>query len=326
MIDSYKSHPATAGYNVMDEPFGADLDKCASIYRTILEFDSNKIVNVNLNPIYAPIPNYEKDYVEAWVKKVGASKLKYLSFDYYPYSANGSFRDSFYINLDIIRRIGLKYDIKTGSYLQSVGIIPANSSKATGHRRPNKNELRHNVYTTLAYGIKYPVWFTYWGTRSAGSKYETLTSAILDSFSRKTDLYEPFRQLNWEMKQLGKTLIDLDAVDVFHTGNINISGRKIPEGLKLLPADFVFQPQDASAELIITSFIHRKTNQRYIMIVNKSYTVPTTLSFRLNKMINNIKRISPDTGKPELVNLDSITHIFTESFLPGHGYLYWINN
>ena len=323
MVAEYKDHPALAGYDVKDEPYAKEFDKCAAIYKTILSVDPNKMVNVSLHPMYARIPNYERDYVEAWVQKVGPQNLKYLSFDYYPYSADGSFRDSFYINLDIIRRVGLKYGVKTSAYLQSIGVIPVDI-KATGHRRPNEKEMRHNVYTMLAYGIKHPIWFTYWSPHFYGPQWDTFTSAIIDSLGNKTDLYSPFQKLNGEMRQLGKTLIDLDAREVYHTGDVNITGIKIPEGLSRLPADFTLRPEDISAELVITDFVHQKNKGRYVMITNKSYSEQKTLSFFLDKNISSIKRVSEATGETEMVQINKARHSITQTFLPGQGKLFLI--
>jgi len=323
-VKSYKDHPGTGGYMVKDEPYPADFDSCLSIYNTILEMDPHKILCVNLHPIYAPIPNYETQYVEAWVKKVKAQNLKYLSFDYYPFSANGNFLDSFYVNLDIIRRIGLKYDVKTSSYLQSMGLIPPPTSKGTGLKRPNAVELRHNVYTTLAYGIKHPVWFTYWTVRP-GPGYGTFTSAIIDSLGNPTNLYLPFKKLNREMKQLGKTLIELDAKDVFHTGDIQITGKKIIDGLPGLPSDFIVQPRDPSAELIITRFIHRANGKKYVMIVNKSFSEQKTLIFHLKSQLNSLHRISEVTGNEESVKINLSDNSFQATFLPGEGKLFLLN-
>ncbi len=96
----------------------------------------------------------KKAYVERWIEGVGIENLKYLSFDNYPFLRKGKFEKSYYNNLDIIRRAGLKYNVKTSSYLQSFGIVNT-------FRRPTEHEMRLNVYSNLAYGIKNPVWFCY---------------------------------------------------------------------------------------------------------------------------------------------------------------------
>lgn len=308
MVNTYKHHPALAGYYIMDEPNTARLQWCADTYHTISKADPTKMAHVNLFPVYAlggPLNNinYEKEYVERWIEMVGPDKLEYLSFDHYPFSAKGTFRESYYDNLDIIRRAGLKYNIKTSAYLQSMGIPGA-------FKRPDENELRYNVYSMLAYGIKYPVWFTYWTPTGQGEKF---LPAIIDSNGNKTDLYLPFQQLNKEMKQLGKTLIHLDATEVYHTG------LQLPKEASALPDTSPVKPT-GNENLIISFFEHHQNKNRYVMIVNKSYQQSKKISFTLGSELKRITEISKSNRKNRKLSVSQ--QQFSESFMPGEGKLY----
>lgn len=53
MVKAYRNNPATAGYYIMDEPDTAKLQWCAETYRKILAVDPNKMIHVNLFPVYA---------------------------------------------------------------------------------------------------------------------------------------------------------------------------------------------------------------------------------------------------------------------------------
>ena len=115
-----------------------ELDAGATIYQKLVARDSAHTPHVNLFPSLAVGGalgdiDYEADYVRNWVSKVGADKLRYLSVDIYPFLADGSFRDLYYHDLDVIRKVALELgDIKTSAYLQSVGIEGA-------YRRPNED-------------------------------------------------------------------------------------------------------------------------------------------------------------------------------------------
>lgn len=308
MIGTYRKFPATSGYYIIDEPDLKGLEGAARKYKTILEFDNLTVPYVNLLPLWA-VSDYDT-YVNQWIETCGKENLKYLSFDCYPFMADGSFRDSYYHNLNAIRKAGLKNEVKTSCYLQSVGIPKA-------YRRPGIADLRLNVFSCLAYGIKNAVWFTYWTPTNRG---EVFTNAIIDSCGQKTELYLPFKQLNRQMKQLGKTLIGLDAVNVFHTG------AKIPGEAERLPSGFLVSPANPEKELIITSFVQKDTHHKYIMVVNKSMENTEVVRMNLDTKISGIKEISSVSGKPESVQVNLADHILELNLLPGEGKLYRIDN
>ncbi|MET6996460.1 hypothetical protein [Chitinophaga defluvii] len=311
LVNDYVNHPALAGYYVRDEPVVSQLQDAANRYQKLLTLDNNHDPHVNLLPSYATGAlgsiNYEQDYIEAWIQKVEPANLRYLSLDNYPFLSNGTFREVPYFNdLDVLRRVGLKYHIKTSAYLQSIG-------SSIGLRRPDANELRYSAYTHLAYGVKRPVWFTYW-TPTGGS--ETYTNAIVDASGNKTDLYVPFQALNFEMKQLGKTLVGLDAIKVYH------SGTAIPAGTVRPPANFVWQPQNASQAMIISQLTDPVSGKEYIMVVNKSFTSNNTFAFTIASTVANVKVVSKVTSLEEATNFVLATHTMSDTFLPGEGKLY----
>src|SRR5690606_19225292 len=224
----------------------------------------------------------ENDYVRAWVSKVGASNLKYLSVDMYPYRTRDRFYDSYYNNLDIIRRVALDNgNIKTSVYLQSVGIDGS-------YRRPNQHELRFNVYSMLSYGIKYPVWFTYTTPVLRGDV--IFTDAIIDKYGEKTDLYAPFQQLNKEMKKLGVTLMKLESHGVYHTGSSR------PANTKALPIDFLVQLTNSSDRVMMADFRTRQADgNRYFMVVNLDYYATKSVTLKITGDIESLKVVEKDT-------------------------------
>ncbi|MCF3110232.1 hypothetical protein LL912_15720 [Niabella sp. CC-SYL272] len=285
MIAEYKNYEATLGYYIKDEPTVSELADAAVRYQKVLSASPGAIAHVNLFPSYAtgalgPI-QYERDYVEKWIQMAGPKNLGYLSFDNYPFMEKDSLReDHYYHDLDVIRRMGLKYRVKTSAYLQSIG-------SSVGLRRPNAHELQYSAFTNLAYGIKLPVWFTYW---TPGGGTEQFTQAIVDEKGNKTDLYEPFKAINAAMKNLGPCLLRLDAVQVFHTGV------HIPAGTVRPSEDFVLQCSDKQASLIVTEFKERDSGNLYIMVVNKSLTETKELAFTLPRG-KSVAEVAKTTGK-----------------------------
>ncbi len=308
MVDTYSKYKATSGYYIVDEPDIAGLEDAAMRYKTILSYAPDATPYVNLLPGWAaPVSSgYVENYVNKWIDLCGKENLKYLSFDSYPFMIDGTFREFHYQNLDMIRLAGLKNGVKTSCYAQSIGIPNA-------YRRPNTAELRYSVFSSIAYGIKNIVWFTYW---TPTNRSEPFTDAIIDPQGNKTDLYVPFATLNGELKQLGRTLVKLDAREVYHSGNI-------PEGAKSLPSDFILSPEDKTCDLILTYFICPQTGQEYVMTVNKSFTETKQLQFALNTNYRQIKEVSSLSGRLEKVKKqDNKIEI---ELSPGNGKLFKVD-
>lgn len=314
LVNDYKAHPALAGYYVTDEPDSARLQWAIDAHRKVTELDKERDAYVNHLPDWA-VSNYEA-FLKRWIEGVGKENLHYLAFDNYPYKKKQRLEKTHFNNLDIIRRLGLQYHVKTSSCLQSFGMYFSGLEEL---RRPNANEMRLNVYSNLAYGIKNPVWYPYW-TKVRHGNVITLSSCIINYDGAKSDLYEPFKILNGEMKQLGKTLIHLDALEVYHTGDSLWIGTAKP------PADFLWSVMNKGADLILSHLVNHETGKEYMMVVNKSFKESGRFAFKIKKSIREIKEISKTTGTPVPTSFDRNSHHLTETFLPGEGKLYVLSN
>lgn len=312
VVNTYKNYWGTAGYYIRDEPGIPELPAHAHMYHEVLKHDGEKNPYVNLLPnIYGD--RYEPDYVRAFVELVGADRLKYLSYDNYPFLANNAFDNGWYDTADIIRRVGLAYDVKTGSYLQSVGY--GSSPTNVHHRDPSEADMRFNVYSYLAYGFKYVTWFTYWTPTNRGEHFE---NAIIDPEGNKTAKYEPFQRLNGEMKQLGKTLIRLDAKEVYHTGATMPTA-----SAKRLPDNFYLSPANAADETLVSYLVHKDTARSYVIIVNKSLTDSKTLTLKADPRVGGVNEVSKvDGAEAPAAGYDAKSRTLTNTFLPGEGKLY----
>ncbi|MCQ6559927.1 discoidin domain-containing protein [Paenibacillus mendelii] len=318
VVDTYKDYWATGGYYIRDEPGIGELDREAHIYQEVLKNDSTKNPYVNLLPnIYGDL--YESDYVRAWVKAVGNNEagvpnLKYLSYDNYPFLKN-SFDNGYYDMADIIRQVGLENNIKTASYLQSIGFGSLGSTEEQmHHRRPSAQDLSFSAYSYLAYGFKYLTWFTYWTPTERG---EAFTNAIITPDGQKTDLYEPFQRLNAEVKQLGKTLIHTDALQVYHSGAVMPTTKT-----QRVPDDFLLRPVNANDELIISYMVHKDTGKSYVMVVNKSLTESLSSTLQADPRVTNVQEVSKVTGEEEATTYDPASGNMTIDLLPGEGRLF----
>ena len=178
-----------------------------------------------------------QDYMTEFIDILGPSSLYFLSFDNYPFTGN-TIRKDYYINLELIRDMGLKMGINTHSYLQSVGVLDIN--------RPNANQMRWNVFTTLAYGVKGITWFTYWPPDNTSVQF---TDAIMKADGTKSDLYVPAQTYNSQAKMLGTTLMGLTSQEVYYSGPIEM-------GTKTVPNNFFWKPASTTDNVIVSYFEH----------------------------------------------------------------------
>lgn len=230
--------------------------------------------------------NLYDDYVNEWVDAVGAENLKYLSFDHYPFATSGMV-DNYFLNLEIIRATGLRNNVKTACFLQSVGIVNKLDT-------PTSNEMRYNLYTSLAYGMKQVQWFTYF---TPSGQTETFTDAIINADGTKSSLYSPVQTLNGEVMKLGPTLVSLRSQAVYHNGDM-------AKGTQGVPDDFWWQPGSDNDNVII-SYFKNHDGKKYIMVVNRSITSGATYTFNISPSPATVKEVSKSTGAEVSTNYTS---------------------
>jgi len=315
MVNDFKGHPALGGYYITDEPDTARLASAIELQKKVKALDPLKDAYMNHLPGWAidDKENYELSFLPRYIEGVGKENLNYLAYDNYPYKRKQRLEKTYFNNLEIIRRVGLKYNVKTSSCLQSFGM---GFKGVVELRRPNADEIRMNVYSNLAYGVKNAVWYTYYTQDNLNPEVMTMYKSVIDSVGLKTDMYAPFQKMNGEMKQLGKTLINLDAIEVYHTGDSLWLGTKLP------PDNFVAKVSDKMAETILSRFIDKSSGKQYLMVVNRNFNRSKALTVRLDASIKSVKEISKTTGKAVKSNFDPKAHSIAETFLPGEGKLY----
>ena len=335
VVADFKEHPALWGYYLKDEPRLGEFTKYGRMVRDFLKHDPDHIPFVNMLPA-GPGGRREnlpwREFLQKWIDAAGADNLHYLVYDNYPFADLDQYTDpyvgrgrshghiqDYFSDLETIRQCGMANNLMTGLYLQSVGIEKY-------LRRPDENDLRWNVYTALAYGIKSIQWFTWW---TPTGRDEPFTNAIIDPNGNKTDLYDVVKKLNAQIKTLGPTLLELDAVEVYHSG-------VVPEGTKRVPDDYFFKPANPDDALLISHMVDSENGRDYIMVVNKdnrslkkhakelALDGPKTLRFRVSRDITGLTLMSKNTGSSVPMDRKLAHGIFSDSFLPGEGHLYML--
>lgn len=296
-VTELKKNPTVTDIHVIDEPAQPWIwsSACAAI--------SKAGVNPRLNflPYWATwvFENY-RGHVEDTIIEAGKECYGSLCYDHYPFPYNGGDPDMFY-NLNLFREIGLKYDVDTAFYIQSIG-------EGGNFRRTNGGEIRYHTSAGLAYGLKSMTYFTWWTTGFCDPK----DYAIISPYGEKTDIYDDVASINAQILKVGPVLSKLDTLEVHHTG-----GRET--GITPCdPADVPLYAKPKSRYGVIISLMEdRITGRDYIMLVNKNYNKEVTYEFTLSDQITHLYNLNDGS----YVEIDISSGKISLTFEPGGFYL-----
>ena len=293
LVSQVGGHAALFGYYLRDEP-GAKaypgLGKWAEAFR---KADPESLAYINLFPNYASPaqmdrPTYE-EYVASYVEIV---QPEFISYDHYALMDDGSLRDKYFANLEIIRKTALQHDLPFWN------IVLSNAH--FNYAEPSPAGFRFQLYTTLAYGARGISYFTYF-TPAIGN----YRLGPIDQFGNKTPTWDILREVNLQLHRLGPIYITLKSVNVFHHPDV-------PEGSSGIETSRFIEAL-AGRDLMAGEFEDTE-GRPFVMVVNKSLHHSTTFG------------VTPkEPGKMEFVNpyTGTINHWAGENnwLAPGQGML-----
>src|SRR5690606_23492342 len=116
--------------------------------------------------------------------------------------------------------------------------------------------------------LSYFTWFTPTG------RPELFTDAIIAPDGTPTDLYEPVKQLNSEVKALGPTLVGLDSLEFYVHGPDQFQQEPVP-------TDFVAQ-LGADDNVLVSRLVDRESGRQYLMLVNNDFRAGQSIELQLD--------------------------------------------
>jgi len=277
IIADYSAHPALAGYFITDEPHARLFLALGRINQYLLEKDPKRLPFINLFPNYASAEQLgNKSYEEHVSQFIATVKPTLVSWDHYMQMAGNE--SLYFKNLDTVRRQCQKAKLP---FTQIILSLPH-----WGYRNPSDADLRWQVYTSLAYGARGILYFTYW-TLPAWNLGNG--PAIITSDGKRDAKYEFIRRLNGRLKALGPTLMQLESAGVYATA-------PLPPGLQGLPADALIK-QAEGGPLLLGCFIGRK-NEAYVLVVNRSFKDRCVAKVTTSEKTVTVSEISQESAKP----------------------------
>lgn len=150
---------------------------------------------------------YYKDYVETYGKMIGE-----FSFDHYAFQSNNeeTLCPVFYRNLEVVAEIGKKCGFPISITLQAfrmdAGYNPETGKGKEVFRVPSYEDMRYQVYSSLAFGVKRIGYFTFWQHYNEGSGEVFPTAMIVydeaeENGYRKTSIYDAVKKVNEQILQ-----------------------------------------------------------------------------------------------------------------------------
>ncbi len=289
VVRDYSSYPALQGYHIVDEPNSGAFPALADIREILSELDPAHEAYYNLFPNYASLemlgnPSYY-DHVEQFVEMV---KPEILSYDHYHFCKVEAPKEEVKIDNDRERQIyeAAYVNVNRPGFFDNIEDCMAVSQK-TGvpfmiiilvvehgcYRNLTEAELRWEVFNSLAYGIKRISYFTYW---TPGVDYDEgddlwhWKDGMIAKDGTQTHHYHEVARINKELQPIGNILLPYDIREVYHFGSE-------PDGkVRYWPG--------ASGD-ITEMTADRATvglyDGGYVLVANKNYTDPTTVTFRV---------------------------------------------
>ena len=322
-----KDYARCIGYHLKDEPSSAQMDALAELCNSFKQKDPSRMAYVNLFPSYAGATNLGgtyRDYVTKWANLYGSKYPEDLFyFDHYPFTQTEDVRSTYFSDLEVIRDVAYKNGkLKTGGFTQM--------GSWNGMTRPTADMARWSVNSLLSYGMKSLSHFCWVAPQyvSPENGGEGMRDFVTDAQGNRTDLYEPMSILNWQVRQLGYVLSNIDVKHAYHTA-------KVPTGAEGLPSGFLMQPANASDSFVYSIAYSKDTNEPYLLVFNKALSGSAkdyTFNFDLNSGIKSLRYYKPTDytfdnlpdpsdlttlEKPEEISIDVSGGSATMSFLPG---------
>lgn len=305
--------PETWGYIIEDEPSVSKFAAVRERLEQVHQLFPGKLCYINLYPGYAKkdkqlqATSYD-EYVAKFMKVV---QPEVLSMDHYPRFIPGKDgRDEYCEDLAVMRKYSLQADVPFWNFF--------NTFAFGGHTDPTEAQIRWQVYSSLVYGAKGVLYFCYYTPR--GKTFPR--PAIIDRNDRKTRHYEEAQRINWELVNLGTTVMKLTSRQVRRVKGEEIDSDELQN--TPLKAITNAQTSDLPLDLHIGVFSH-DDGRTAVMIQNYYVDFTGWITLEWKEAASDIVEVDKRTGKELTVYDESISIEGTQiSFAPGEGRLFLI--
>ncbi|MDP7204981.1 MAG: hypothetical protein QGH11_05410 [Pirellulaceae bacterium] len=293
------------GYRVFDEPSATMFPTLKVRSDEILKVHPGKLDYINLFPNYASekqlgvgelmprraSPALYEQYVKSYVEQLDPAVI---SFDHYPLfrpdkdgqsARTTKSRKLYYEKLAVIRKHALERDIPFWNYFNAVPFGP--------HTEPTAAQLRWQIYSSISYGARGVLYFTYGTPRTFEFP---RGGGLIDSTGRRTRNWYDAQRINARIKHLGPTLMQLTSTAVVRVepGTETVEALKGMALRNITPLDEF--GGDPANDYLVGMFTH-EDGRRAVMLTNYriAYRARPTVEFDISA--ERVTEVDQRTGK-----------------------------
>ena len=299
--ESFPDHKACWGYSLRDEPSAEHFSNLSYMVDYLRDNRPGKLAYVNLFPNYAsPEQLGTESYKEHVFRFVNEVKPMVLCMDHYPYmepnvSAMNLDHTSDWVldkenpRIDLVSRAGYCENLAVLREAALEKGIPFwnffNVMPFGDHSDPSEAQIRWQIYTSIAYGAKGILYFCYQSPIGAGKVFEK-GGAILTVDGKKTRHYEEAKRVNFAIKNLGNTLMNLESTAVHRIyrnddPNVVLKGT----GIKSL----------SEGDYLVGEFLH-SDGRRAILLNNYSFAFTSWSTVDFDADPDSVIEVDQETG------------------------------
>jgi hypothetical protein len=276
-IVAVRKNPALYGYFLADEPGAGAFPGLAVMTQLVNHTAPEKPAYVNLFPNYASpdqmgVDSYDK-YLDEFASTVHPA---WLCYDHYALMDDGSLGSEYWANLMEMRAAAQKHNLPFWNIILALAHFR--------FRIPTADDLRFEVYSSLACGARGIVYYSYFAYKVGNYR-----GAAVDQFGHETPTWGNVQNINLQIQKLAPTLLKLTSDDVYHFGTV-------PPGCHGPDTNSLVIGMDG--DYAVGDFTHAD-GTRYVMVVNENLRTSAPCFPRFRHTPKSVEFISPYTGKAE---------------------------
>ena len=228
LVGTLSTYKTFKGFSFRDEPNYEHAKTFGSVQDYLTSMKSDLFFFTSLLPMYADATrltnNYTgnaeqayKDYVNVFMEQTGRFAYDHYPLWLEPVSGETRVDDTWLHNLRLVAEGAKDKGSYSGITIQSCGFGPAGQENTMEHKRniKTKADVSFQVYSSLAYGMKYITYFTYWEHWNAGDVEDFYGAMVLYPEKNgqepvKTEAYYAVKAVNEEIKKFDHVFLNFD--------------------------------------------------------------------------------------------------------------------
>lgn len=280
------SNPAALGYLLQDEPSVSMMSGLGHGVNLMRAAMPDKWPLINLLPTYASprqlgVGSY-REYVQAAINKI---RPPFLLFDNYAL-VDGRVKDFLFTNLEIMREFSVSDNIPFWACILSATFA--------NYMAPSDATFNVQAYSTMAYGGRGIVYFTYFSPEGSISR---LTA--IDRSGKKTPTWDMMQRINSQINALAPTLIQLHSTGVFHSPDVPEQCQSLSESPMVASVNMTSTDQQGIVPHFLIGEFKDMNAHPYLMIVNKDLGHSFKFQIHLRNSSRRLLWISSVTGQEQ---------------------------